>query len=352
MNIKNKVRSAKCGVLGALVAVGLSAFAADPSVTVGEVTAGEPWSTITVNYTLGGVDAATDYKVAFDITAGGQTASVTNDATKLTDGAATKEINTVEIFGKEVVDTKAKVKVSLIAVKPKGPPAGALKGEFSVSADKKVLFSQGNLVATIDATGTPIAWKFAANQYDYIGNATANTSIGKIAGYIDLFGWSTASTTYGISTSTNNDDYSGDFYDWGKAVGDGNTWRTLTTAEWQYLFNCGDYTSDVRNGKYKWATVNGVNGYVIAPDVFSGELADTYADDAALAANNLVFLPAAGTRNGSSVSNVGTYGFYWSSTASSEYGAFRVFFGSSGAPYNNNASRFYGYSVRLVTEVK
>ena len=126
MNIKNKVRSAKCGVLGALVAVGLSAFAADPSVTVGEVTAGEPWSTITVNYTLGGVDAATDYKVAFDITAGGQTASVTNDATKLTDGAATKEINTVEIFGKEVVDTKAKVKVSLIAVKAKETPAGQL----------------------------------------------------------------------------------------------------------------------------------------------------------------------------------------------------------------------------------
>ena len=103
----------------ALCAVGLSAFAADPSVTVGEVTAGEPWSTITVNYTLGGVDVATDYKVAFDITAGGQIASVTNDATKLTDGAATKEINTVEIFGKEVVDTKAKVKVSLIAIKAK-----------------------------------------------------------------------------------------------------------------------------------------------------------------------------------------------------------------------------------------
>ena len=62
------------------------------TVTVGEVTAGEPWSTITVNYTLGGTDATLNYKVAFDITAGGQTASVTNVAAKLTDGAATKEI--------------------------------------------------------------------------------------------------------------------------------------------------------------------------------------------------------------------------------------------------------------------
>ncbi len=36
---------------------------------------------------------------------------------------------------------------------------------FSVSATKKVYFSQGNLVATIDATGAPTAWKFATNQY-------------------------------------------------------------------------------------------------------------------------------------------------------------------------------------------
>ena len=123
--LKKVVPSASCLVLSAkkmlavaLCAVGLSAFA-EESVTINEVTAGEPWSTITVNYTLGGTDAKTDYKVAFDVTAGGQIASVTNDATKLTDGAATKEIDTAKLFDKQVVDTKAMVKVSLIAIKAK-----------------------------------------------------------------------------------------------------------------------------------------------------------------------------------------------------------------------------------------
>lgn len=47
--------------------------------------------TVAVNYTLGGTDAKLEYKVAVDVTAGGQTVSATNDAAKLTDGAATKE---------------------------------------------------------------------------------------------------------------------------------------------------------------------------------------------------------------------------------------------------------------------
>ena len=102
----------------AVAAVGMTAVA-DPTVTVGEVENGEPWSTITVNYILGGTDAKLDYKVAFDVTAGRETASVTNDAAKLADGAATKEIDTVALFGKQVSDTKAKVKVTLIALKPK-----------------------------------------------------------------------------------------------------------------------------------------------------------------------------------------------------------------------------------------
>lgn len=228
-------------------------------------------------------------------------------------------------------------------------PAGALSGEFSVSADKKVHFSQGNLVATIDASGAPTAWKFSAHQYDCLGEGGANKTIGATAGDVDLFGWSTStnggtSTTdnYGIKTSTTNSDYSGDFYDWGKAVGDGNTWRTLSKDEWTYLFS---------NHSKKWVTVNGVNGYVIAPDGFEGTLSDSYADDAALAANNLVFLPAAGTRDGSNVTVVGIGGLYWSSTAYDESFAYHVsFFSLSVGP--DYDGRYFGRSVRLVTEVK
>ena len=122
----------------------------------------------------------------------------------------------------------------------------------------------------------------------------------------------------------------------------------MTTAEWQYLFNWD--TSDVRNGKCKWATVNGVGGYVIAPDDFTGTLQETYADDAALAANNLVFLPAAGNRDGSNVNYAGN-GYYWSSTAYNESFAYYVFFFSDDV-YPGVLTRDYGFSVRLVTEVK
>lgn len=89
------------------------------TVTVDKVESGDPWSKVTVNYTLNGTDAEAYYKVAFDVTAGGQTAGVTNGAAKLMDGAATKELDTAALFGKQVTDTKAKVKVSLIAINPK-----------------------------------------------------------------------------------------------------------------------------------------------------------------------------------------------------------------------------------------
>ena len=125
----------------------------------------------------------------------------------------------------------------------------------------------------------------------------------------------------------------------------------LSIEEWRYLFSYGDYDNATRRGKYKWATVNGVNGYVIAPDGFEGTLADSYADDAALAADNLVFLPAAGYRNDSSVYYVGDNGNYWSSSANGESYAYSVFFDSS-LVGPGRSRRYSVYSVRLITDVK
>ena len=107
----------------ALCAVGLSAFA-EESVTINEVKSVQPWDrakgTITVDYSLGGVDVATDYKVAFDITANGVTKGVTNAAAKLAEGKQTVFTNdTVSLFCAETRAEDAKVKVSLIAIKPK-----------------------------------------------------------------------------------------------------------------------------------------------------------------------------------------------------------------------------------------
>ena len=106
-------------------------------------------------------------------------------------------------------------------------PAGALPGVFSVSATKKVHFSQGNLQATSRSRDSrDYSWRFAENQYDYIGNAPGNTTIdSRTAGdVVDLFGWSTSATYYGIRTETAAGTYKGGFVDWGRTIGDGRTW--------------------------------------------------------------------------------------------------------------------------------
>ena len=226
--------------------------------------------------------------------------------------------------------------------------------------DVQVRFSQGNLVATINATGTPTAWKFATNQYDYIGGDVANTSIGSTAGDVDLFGWSTASTTYGISTSTTSTDYHGEFVDWGKAycasksITPDNTWRTLSTAEWQYLINKnGD--ENIRKGKYKYGVTvcEKANCLILAPDDFTGTIEASYdaATWASAEAAGFVCLPAAGYRQGSDVSSVGSYGLYWSSTVgNSDNNATCVYFISSSVNHSNSSLRSRGCSVRLITE--
>ncbi|MCQ2179551.1 MAG: hypothetical protein MJY91_05580 [Bacteroidales bacterium] len=232
-------------------------------------------------------------------------------------------------------------------------PEGALAGVFSVSGTKKVHFSQGNLVATIDAAGTPTAWKFAANQYDCLGEGGANKTIGTAAGDVDLFGWSTASTTYGISTSTNNADYSGNFVDWGKTIGNGSTWRTLSNDEWVYLFETRTNASSLY--KYGVTVCGKTNCVIIAPDNWdtSANPLQTSYDATAWAtaeAAGLVCLPAAGRRDGSSVSDVGDSGSYWSSTAYDGYDAYFVYFNRDVAGPNSYDHRSSGYSVRLITE--
>jgi hypothetical protein len=218
-------------------------------------------------------------------------------------------------------------------------PDGALPGVFTVSNDdgqttKQIYFSQGNLYWDGDS------FEFETNQYDV--QSSWSTS------HVSHFFWSKDASvacagTYSESGTTGTDVFFTNVDGFKVNVGgkEQSGWRTLSTKEWQYLFN---------NHIKKWVTVNSVNGYVIAPDDFSGELADTYADDAALAANNLVFLPAAGGRIGSYVFDVGGYGYCWSSSAYDENLAYRVFFYSSYVYPDDSDGRDYGSSVRLITE--
>ena len=235
-------------------------------------------------------------------------------------------------------------------------PEGALSGKFSVSADKKeVYFSKGNL--TYDVNASTNKWKFYEHQYDRADNGSASATL------ISLFTWGYSASTslvYNGSAYVTDHTTDGDKLlvydkasseggdDWGVAYCESNnitvgTWRTLSKDEWTYLFN---------NHSYKWALVNDVNGYVIAPDNVTLQEDKTSYTETELNDANLVFLPAAGGRDGSGVYDVGFNGYYWSSTAYDENYAYFVFFDSYNVNPVSYDFRLSGFSVRLITESK
>ena len=233
---------------------------------------------------------------------------------------------------------------------------------FSVSADKQVTFSPGNL----QYHPANDEWRFAANQTDYIGDANANIS-STYNGWLDLFGWSTSATNFGVNTSTNYSDYSGSFVDWGaNKIGNDapNTWRTLTYDEWNYLRNSRTNANDLCGV----AQVNGVNGLIFLPDNWTCPAGVTFKSGfhsewgvdyyaayqtftkeqwAKLESAGAVFLPAAGSRVGSGVGDVQYNGYSWSATENGSYGAYCLDF-YSGEAYMNYYNRYNCLSVRLV----
>ena len=162
-------------------------------------------------------------------------------------------------------------------------PQGAINGVFTINENgDRVYFSQGNL----QYQASTDTWRFAEHQCDYTGNDNENISQ-SYDGWIDLFGWGTSGYNHGAScyqpwsTSTNNSDYyaygsyANNLYnqtgqaDWGyNAISNGvnqenSGWRTLTQAEWYYVFNTRSTVSGIRYAK---AQVNGVNGVMLFPD--------------------------------------------------------------------------------------
>ena len=105
----------------------------------------------------------------------------------------------------------------------------------------------------------------------------------------------------------------------------GGTWRLPTKAEIDELYD---------KCKHKWTTQNGHNGYLVTgPN------------------GNIIFLPAAGWCNGSSLRYVGECGSCWSSTplGIDSQGAYDLYF------YSSNFSRLWyrrdtGHTVRPVSE--
>lgn len=248
-----------------------------------------------------------------------------------------------------------------VATAPKKVVASQPVGCFAVSADQYVSFAPGNLQYTYSSR----KWSFAENQYDTIGNANTNgTTLGSV---IDMFGWSTSSSAWGVSTSSNNTDYAGEFLDWGaNTIGKDkpNTWRTLTSEEWDYLLNLRPDAANLKG----IAQVAGVNGLVLLSDNWTNPAGLTFKsgfvtayDESAFAAHQTftaeqwaqmqeagaVFLPAVGVRNGASIYFLNNYCNYWSATSFGDSYAFYI----SATPneaYVGNADRNNGQAVRLV----
>ena len=103
-------------------------------------------------------------------------------------------------------------------------------------------------------------------------------------------------------------------------------WRMPTDEEWNALMNECDWT---------WTTQNGVNGRLVKSKTNG----------------NSIFLPAAGYRIDTDLDDVGSHGFYWSSSLDTDYpyGAWCVYFESNGVR-RERFHRRYGHPVRPVCE--
>ena len=276
---------------------------------------------------------------------------------------------------------------------------------FSVSDDKFVSFSKGNL--QYQPSSSIPTWRFADKQWHYVGGTNSENPQGSgtiegsdnakildegYTGWMDLFGWGTwGSNGNPLNISTDLEDYT--WSEFTETLDGHNDWRTLSYDEWNYLL-------DERQSSYyamvkcAWAKVNGVYGIVLLPDnwdktiivsninggshnVYYGaqffdddDLIFTYdgEDWRVMEKAGAVFLPAAGNRTVTiktttegeppttttdTLINVyvpGEKGYYWTSTTDSHN---YVEFDNTGVTTNYTTDNYtFGCSVRLVRDIE
>ena len=114
------------------------------------------------------------------------------------------------------------------------------------------------------------------------------------------------------------------------AVNWGGKWHMPTEAQCQELFNTAKCTN---------AWVTDYNGSGINGRLFTS-----------VSNGNTLFIPAAGSCSGGSVSGVGSKGGVWASSLNSSSVSFAwdIYFNSNGGSVSSLSSRFYGRSVRGV----
>lgn len=296
---------------------------------------GGAWAQEPTKYTVTMAEGTQD-AANWTITSGEN--SATGDAAAGLTGLSKKDAVTLTYNG------RLKVK-AVTATTDAAPtvPEGAINSKFTINTTgDKVYFSKGNLQATTTDFGTTWTWGFAENQYAYVGETAANTTIsgnGTVStnGTIDLFSWSTSATYFGINNSTDDSDYLGDFVDWGGVPGFDAGWSTLTISEWDYLINTrsASTVNGTENARIAKAKVCDVQGLILFPDEYThpsdvtapvgindkgsdGWDGNNYnaTDWSKMESAGCVFLPITGRRSGNELWNLTSNStcYYWSST--------------------------------------
>ena len=192
---------------------------------------------------------------------------------------------------------------------------------------KKIKWGSFNLGATKpEECGDYYAWgeTETKDNYSWSTYQFSNSSSGPFSKYNTSSSYGAVDNKTVLETGPDGDDVASKLL--------GGKWRIPTDEEWTALrTNCTwTRTSNYNN--------TGIAGLIVKSNV-SG-----YTDKS-------IFLPAAGYRNDADLGNVGSYGYYWSSSLNTDgpYDAWFVYFNSGGVSRNGNY-RFLGLSVRPVTE--
>ena len=301
-------------VVAALTVVGLYG---DIKVSDVEVFSGYPWEEVVVGYTITGTDANAD---AIRLTATDKVANMSYTAKELT-GAKFTEGRHVLLWNAAAQGVKFSSSNVIFAVSVcrgvqlwEGGPYWA---RCNVGAEKPedygYYFWWGDTVG-YKRNANNDGWVSVANgaafSFDSDNCPTYvkdNTTL-KSSGYIDSTGNLVAK--YDAATAHL-----------------GAPWRMPTDAEMSALISNCTTTWTKRNGVYG-RLVTGTGAY----------------------ASKSIFLPAAGDGGGSGLGYAGSYGFYWSSTPSSDYSdrAWYLYFFRSSYFIRNYHNRCNGQSVRPV----
>nr|MBP7471911.1 hypothetical protein [Prevotella sp.] len=197
------------------------------------------------------------------------------------------------------------------------------------NGDTNYYFATADGITSISTEDTPEEYS-AVDMGLSVKWASFNVGATKPEDYGGLYGWADPT---GTKTSTTNNDYpsanppsniSGTEYDIAH-VKWGGKWRIPTNDELNELMT---------NCKISWTTLNGVNG-------------NTYTSKKN---GNVIFLPAAGYRYGSStIKGRGTYGRYYSGTLNPNMtnNAYDMLFSNSSDDWNG-LNRYDGRSIRPV----